>query len=74
MVVHDVYGVYFGDILLGVDPKGLPGGAPVGQDGRVALGARAGGQVHLGSWVRTEDRGQSTGHRYSAGKQCNYSF
>ena len=67
MVVHDVYGVYFGDILLGVDPKGLPGGAPVGQDGRVALGTRARGQVHLGSWVRTEDRTESC----SAGKQSN---
>ena len=56
MIVDDVDAVDLRDVPLGVDPEGPPGGAPLGQDGRVALGTRAGGQVHLGSWVRTEDR------------------
>ena len=69
MVVHDVDGVDLRDVPLCVDPEGPPGGGPLGQDGRVALGARAGGQVHLGNWVRTEYRTQL----FSRGK-CNYPF
>ena len=58
MVINDVDAVDLRDVPLGVQPEGPPGGAPAGQDGRVALGTRAGGQVHLDSWVRTEDRAE----------------
>ena len=68
MIIDDVYGVDLRDVPLGVDPEGPPGGAPPGQDGRVGLGTRARGQVHLDSWVRTEDRYEYRTGSCSAGK------